>query len=306
MNKLNRSTPRAVTAPKTQTPKAPAKTETPLAAANAGWAAKGAGKAGKVTAPAGGAAAQVKLMSAKLTDDLGIPAANGFPAPKGFTVKLGDDKRQATQALADGRSATFAWDSATLSATGPDGKTIALKPKDEQGYAQALADFQDNFKGATKDDLQYQTMVDWESDRGFSGVGSAGKLMSVSEAVGDFTGGAHPNHGTQLETFDLATGKQVTLDQLLSKDQLNSIVNTIKATLPKLKGEDGIDGQTFQPYQDLAKHVAENFAISTGKDGKPVITVAWESGVHALGGVMATFNFAAPDDAAFRAKAGLQ
>jgi hypothetical protein len=304
-SKINRSTPRAVTAPKTQTPKAPAKTETAPAPAK-GWAATGAGKTGKVTAPQGGAAAQVKLVSAKITDDLGLGAVDGFPAPKGFTVTQGEDKRSASQALVDGRTATFSWDSATLSAKGPDGKTIELRGKDDAGYTQALSDFTENFKAATKDDLQYQSMVEWDSERGFSGVGTAGKLMSVTESVGDYTGGAHPNHGSQLETFDLSTGKQVTLDQLLSKDQMASLVSTIKTALPKLKGEDGIDGQTFEPYQDLAKHVAENFAISTGKDGKPVITVAWESGVHALGGSMATFTFAAPDDAAFKAKAGLQ
>jgi len=54
----------------------------------------------------------------------------------------------------------------------------------------------------------------------------------------------------------------------------------------------------------MAKHVAENFALTTDPKGNAQITVAWESGVHALADTAATFTFAAPTDAAFKAKIG--
>ena len=136
-------------------------------------------------------------------------------------------------------------------------------------------------------------------------MGSAGSMMSVTQNDGDYMGGAHPNFGSQLATFDVRTGSKVTLDQLVSKEQLANIVATVAATLPRLKGEDGLDGTSFQT-QEMAKNVAENFAITSDAKGNPQITVAWMSGIHALGDQAATFTFAAPTDAAFRQKIGLE
>lgn len=303
------SQPRSISSAKTEAAKPAARAataaKTDAAAAKEGWGAKGAGKTGKVTTPQTGTGGALKVLSAKVSDDIG-GATTGFPAPKGFSVSTAEDNRKEAVDLPNGKQATFEWTSSTLTAKGPDGKDIVLAGKDDAGFQQYSSDFHDNFKGITKEDLEFQPEPMWDAQRSYSGYGSAGKLMSVNETVSDYTGGAHPNSGTQLRTFDLATGKPVTLDQLLSKEQFQGLCNTIASTLPKLKGPDGIDGQSFQPYQDMSKMVAENFAISTGKDGKPVITVAWESGIHALGGVMASFQFAAPDDAAFRAKAGIE
>lgn len=304
VSKISGNKPSAIQAPKTEAPKAPPKTEQAAATAK-GWGAAGAAKAGKVGPAQNSGTSQVKLLSAKIEE---LPGSEALVPPKGYAAMLGEDKRSASMPLADGRTAKFEWDSATLSVKGPNGKTVELVAKDEAGFKGYQSDFNDNFKDLKKEDLEF-TQPDWDSSRSYSGVGAAGKMMSVSENVGDYMGGAHPNHGSTLQTYDASTGQKVTLDQLVSKEQFQSIVATIAGTLPKLKGgaeAEGVAGETFSPYQDMAKHVAENFALTTDTKGNAQITVAWESGVHALGPLAASFTFAAPTDAAFKAKIGLE
>ena len=80
----------------------------------------------------------------------------------------------------------------------------------------------------------------------------------------------------------------------------------IEQKTPKLKGPDGITGDSFSLGTDAAKLVASNFSITTDAKGKQQIQVAWDSGIHALGGTQAIFTFAAPTDAAFRTKIGME
>lgn len=302
VSKLHGSKPSAVRSSHAAPAKKPAK-PTAATPAKQGWGATGAAKAGMVGSPAHSGASSVKLLSASIGDG---PTAKGFPAPKGFTVQTANDNRKESIKLADGRTATMEWSSQTLTAKGPDGKTVTLVGKDNAAFDQYKADFKEAFEGVTKADLELSPMPDWSSERGFTGAGAAGKLLSVSQGVSDYTGGAHPNSGSSLVTYDTSTGRQVKLDELLSKEQFKAICDTITTALPKLKGEDDVDGNAFQPYQDMAAMVAENFSVSTDSRGKAQITVAWESGVHALGGQMATFTFAAPTDAAFKQKVGLE
>jgi hypothetical protein len=301
VTKVQGSRPQSIQPAKTEAPKPPPKAEPQAPTKNTGWAPK-AGGAGKVGG-AQGSASQVKLLAATIDS---LPGTEKMVAPKGYSVVTGEDKRSLTASLPDGRTAKFDWDSQTLSAKGPDGKTVVLADKDEAGFKGYASDFNDNFKGISKEDAANITMPEWDSSRSYGGVGAAGKMLSVSENVGDYTGGAHPNYAGQLQTYDLSTGKKVTLDQLVSKDQLASIVSTIQKQLPKLTGSDGVDGGSFQPYGDINKMVSENFALSTDAKGNAQITVAWMSGVHAMGDLAATFTFAAPTDAAFKAKIGLE
>jgi hypothetical protein len=301
VSKISGNKPSAIQTPKAEVAKAPPKAA-PAAAPAAGWGATGAAKGGKVAGPASNASAQVKLLSAKIDS---MPAADKMIAPKGYEAISTDDKRTDTAALIDGRTAKFEWTSASLSVKGPDGKVRELVGKDDAGFKGSASDFQDNFKGLKKEDMEFLN-TDWDSSRSFGGVGSAGNMMSVTQNDGYYMGGAHPDFNSSLATYDVTTGAKVTLDQLVSKEQMANIVATIASTLPKLKGEDGIDGQTFQPYQDISKMVAENFALTSDSKGNPQITVAWMSGVHALGDQAATFTFAAPTDSAFRQKIGLE
>ncbi len=303
VTKLQGSSTAAIRAPKAQTAKAPAKPAAKATTAKGSWGASGAAKTGKVTTPAQGAASQVKLLKAKI--DEGVSGDTRLTGPKGYTIASEPDKQTVTAKLADGKTATLQWDSATLSAKGPDGKTMVLRGKDVEGFKGVSSDFTDNCKATTKEDLAMGGPMDWDSSRGFSGFGSAGKMLSITESNGDFTGGAHPNFGTQLQTFDLKTGRQVKLDELLTKEQFKSIVDTISTSLPKMKGPDDIEGSSFMPV-DVADAVKNNFGLTTDAKGNPQIVVAFESGIHALGGTQANFTFAAPTDAAFKAKIGLE
>ena len=55
----------------------------------------------------------------------------------------------------------------------------------------------------------------------------------------------------------------------------------------------------------LRDTINNNFALSTDKNGKVKIDIAWESGVHALSGLMAHFSVEAPTDAAFLKNIGV-
>src|SRR5512140_57406 len=103
-----------VQAPKTQ---AAAKTTTPAkpAAAKASSPAAATASAAKVWAPAASKTSPniVKLVSAEISSD-GVKTMKQL-APKGYSLQIGEDKRTATQTCADGKPATFTWDSQTLS-----------------------------------------------------------------------------------------------------------------------------------------------------------------------------------------------
>ena len=300
VSKISGNKPSAIQSPKAQVAKAPPKAQQ-VAAQGKGWATNGAAKGGTVTGAVNNSAAKVKLLSSKIDS---MPAAGKLIAPKGFKAATSDDKRTDTLALIDGRTAKLDWASASLSVKGPDGKTRALVGKDDAGFKAAQNDFRENFKGLKKEDMQFLS-TDWENSRSFGGVGSAGSMMSVTQDNGYDSGGAHPDFNSQLATFDVRTGAKVTLDQLVSKEQMANIVASVGSALPRLKGPDGIDGTSFHT-EDLAKNVAENFALTSDAKGNPQITVAWMSGIHALGDQAATFTFAAPTDSAFRQKIGLE
>ena len=299
VSKISGNKPAAIQAPKT---KAPPKTPQVAAQPKAGWGTAKGTKGGKVAGPANHGASQVKMLSAKID---GMPAADKLIAPKGYEAISTSDKRSDTHTLIDGRTAKLDWDSGGLSLKGPGGKTVEVAGKNDKGYAEYQSEFHENFKDLKKEDMEF-LQTDWDSSRTFGGVGSAGSMMSVTRNDGEYMGGAHPEFLSSLETYDARTGSKVTLDQLVSKEQMANIVATVASTLPKLRGEEGMDGQNFEPPGNIAKQVAENFALTTDAKGNTQITVAWMSGIHALGDAAATFNFAAPTDAAFRQKIGLQ
>ena len=172
------------------------------------------------------------------------------------------------------------------------------------------SDWNDEVAATKKAPKEEFMSLDWDSESGVRGAGTAGQLFSVSLGESDFTGGAHPNSGTFLNTYDARTGKQVNLDQLLTPKQMNDLVNDVAARLPKLKGpEQDIGPESFGFGDDkaaLRKTINENFALSTDKNGKVKIDIAWESGVHALGGLMAHFSVDAPTDAQFKKNIGLE
>jgi hypothetical protein len=99
----------------------------------------------------------------------------------------------------------------------------------------------------------------------------------------------------------------VKLEDLLSQKQMAALVKDIETRLPKLKGPDGIEGSSFHfgDTASLRATINDNFALTSDKNGKVQIQIAWESGIHALGGQMAHFTVDAPQDPAFLQKIGV-
>ena len=215
-----------------------------------------------------------------------------WPKVGGATVQVQSQQKKLEVPLQGGGKGTVEWFDETLSLkNAKTGATVVLERADPR----ALTALAGELKGASAEDGP----TGWDSSRSFSPVGSAGQLLSAREVVSSYTGGAHPNNGSQVRTYDARTGKQVKLDQLLTPEQFQRVVAGVKQGFEKL---DEVD--SYRP-DNLSKAVRENFALVTDSKGKVHIEVLLPSYVHALGGSEAQFRFPAPDDAAFRARAGL-
>jgi hypothetical protein len=253
----------------------------------AGWKAKG-------STPAAG----LKMTKAAI-DGMGVGNTKGkIVAPMGFKVDVSKGEAHVSAKLANGKTVTGDFSGQKLTVTGPSGKAIVLEDTTKD-FASRSKEFKSEMAGFSKADLKDFEPMGHYSDCGFSGVGTAGKMMSIARSYDEFSGGAHPNNGADVATFDATTGKQVKLSDILSKSQVASVHSQIQKSLPKLEGSASFEFGSDPKYSN------ESFALTTDAKGKVQITVAWESGVHALGGQNARFVFDAPTDAAFRSKIGL-
>lgn len=272
-------------------------------------ATAGGGSAQKAWAPSGAKKQQatVGLKVTKGVIDEGVKTQDKFVLPKGYSAVPGSLKHSESMPLADGRTAKLDVDWATLSIKGPNGKSVELNP-----LADALKEqkewFREEFKGAKKEDLEF-VQPEWYAERSMSSVGGAGHMVSVYDAGSSYTGGAHPNHGGAVNTFDVRTGKKVMLDELVPKDQVDKLAVSIHARLQTMKGPDEVDGVSFTGGGDVKSirdTINENFALVADKKGKLNIEISWESGIHALGPLSAHFTVPAPTDDAFKARIGAE
>lgn len=251
-----------------------------------------------------GAAKATSLKITMAAIDEGPKVSDKIATPKGYTAKL----NTASERLSDkvhGKPVSWESDVSNLTLSGPGGKKTAIWPE-TGSYA---SDWKSEVGAAKKEKPQEFMMLDWSAGRNLSSVGTAGKMISLQENTNDFMGGAHPNHATRTATFDASTGKQVKLDQLLTQQQMNGLVNEIAKKLDTLQGPDGITGQDFNSLGDkaaLREKINENFALVADKNGKVTIDLAWDSGIHALGGAMAHFQVDAPTDPQFRSRIGAE
>jgi hypothetical protein len=245
----------------------------------------------------------LRISGARIGDG---PKTGEVKVPKGFKAEVKTFDMKASDKV-HGEPASLEQSTQQLTLTAPGGKKVTIG-----GGPESLKQFTDDWKSevaaAKKEPKNEWTRLQWDSQSGLSGAGTAGKLVSLSEGGSSYMGGAHPNHGTILRTYDANTGKPVKLDDLLSQKQVADLVKQIEKQLPGLSGPDGIEGSSFHfgDTASLRETINENFAVTQGKDGKVKIEIAWESGIHALGGQMAHFTVDAPNDPAFRARIGLE
>lgn len=285
--------PAAVQSSAPQKTKAAAQQAPAQQAQAAGWAAKGASTGGAL-----------RISAASIGD--GPKTTTGLQLPPGYSSK--------SQTLTDKQSTTVHGQAASIeqsvqqvTVSGPGGKKFSVGEGAEsiKGFAADWKSEMDSLKGEAKP--EYMPMTDWSAESTVSGAGTAGQLFSVSHAGNSYMGGAHPNHGTALNTYDARTGKQVTLDQLLTPKQLHALTKDIEKRLKTMTGPEGVEGSSFHwgDTASLQKTINENFSITQDKSGKVQLNIAWESGVHALGGLMAHFTVDAPSDPAFLQKIGV-
>lgn len=288
-----------VSTPKVATPKAPAapaKASTPAAPAKtaaAGWAA-GAGKA-----------QSLKITHASIGD--GPKLDQKVSVPKGFTAEVKNLSQKDSDTV-HGTKVSIEQDGQQLNISGPGGKKFSIGST-AASLKQMGEEWRTEVDSAKKAPKEEWMQLDWSSSNGIQGAGTAGKLFSISEGGSYYSGGAHPSNGSAISTYDARTGQQVKLDQLLSPKQMNDLVNDIQARLDKMKGPDDIGPEAFGAGGDKAQlrdTINSNFALSTDKNGKVKIDIAWESGVHALSGLMAHFSVDAPTDQQFKTAIGAE
>ncbi len=220
-------------------------------------------------------------------------------APRGFEAQLNDRTTYATATLGDNKAALTQY-SNQLTLTDlnfGDQATVG------EGF-QGIEDFRNSWSRSLEEAGPLggtPGSMNWDYHYKLSGAGQAGNLVSVFESTSAYTGGARPNNNFELATYD-AKGHRVELDDLLTGDQMSDVVDDVAAALVALKGPEGIDGYTFfsgENKEALRHEINQNFALQQEGDGVK-IKVGLPSGIHALGDLMAQFEFAAPNDRHFQ------
>ncbi|MBL8919846.1 MAG: hypothetical protein JNJ54_13340 [Myxococcaceae bacterium] len=245
----------------------------------------------------------VPLTAARI--DGGPRTTEQVTVPKGYTGKLEPIVQRASDRVR-GTGVSIEQRGQQLTVTGPGGESFTVGSK--AAIEELAAEWRSQVAAAKQDPAQQFLQLEWSLTASVRGAGTAGMLFSTLESRSTYAGGAHPSNSLTLATHDARTGKRVTLDELLTPRQLSAVVKVISAKLRTLGNTEGVDGSlwTWSSPEVLQRTISENFALTTAANGRVQLHVAWESGVHAIGGQLAHFTFDAPVDAAFRAKLGLE
>ena len=229
-----------------------------------------------------------------------------FEAPTGYKTTAKTEKQVFTTPAADGRTANVEMSDEVVTVSTKGHVPVQIVGKDDQMFQ----DLKDIAVEDAKDPIP-EKELQYEAQNTVAGVGHVGKMMSVASSYYWDAQGPHPDYGMEYKTFDVRTGTQVHLDDVLSPAQFKAVVEQVEKQMKKIDSE----YPEFEPvneanpgelprYEDYANQVRDNFALVTAKDGRQYIRVGWESGVHVMGDTAVRFTFSAPTDAAFEQKIG--
>jgi hypothetical protein len=190
----------------------------------------------------------------------------------------------------DRKTYTFEWSFDTLRI---DDRASGAKRQIVASGQAAIEQMQKDHAAELRANAEPGPTSSWSYSEAIAPAGAVGDLVSLRHTYADFMGGAHPNHMSQLTTYDAGSGAEVSLRELLSDKQFAYVVREVERQLARHP-----EGR-FYGDGDRADEIAKRFAIYD--DGGVLrIQVALHATVHAMGDAEARFTFAAPTDAGFR------
>ena len=117
-------------------------------------------------------------------------------------------------------------------------KSILLNEEDEEMRYKTFDAIADTmiaeYKSVQKDFGDYNTP--WFIHKNFDLAGIVKNYLSIRNEVIMYTGGANEYYNIDLLVFDLNTGKQILLEQLINEDKMNDLLKLGEQEFRKLKG----------------------------------------------------------------------
>lgn len=119
------------------------------------------------------------------------------------------------------------------------------------------------------------------------------KIISIELEQFSFTGGAHPNYGITLLTFDLERGKPLYLEDVINdKEQLKGIAKEKFRVARELEQGESLENAGF--YFGDSFTLPSNFALT--KDGLYLFYNPYEVGAYVLGSTSFTIPYKEIED----------
>jgi hypothetical protein len=108
--------------------------------------------------------------------------------------------------------------------------------------------------------------MNWEySER--HGLKSAGSFAVIDRSIEEFTGGAHPNHGTTIYVIDLNLLKQLSIEDIIEKESFANLYTLAGRELRLFSEEQ--TGESIAPREPLSKGIFFEDEIPSLKNFAP-------------------------------------
>lgn len=191
----------------------------------------------------------------------------GSPTVKPFTgqaLRLEESTGVESKEL-DGKNLEFRWTHTSLK----DSHTGDVYPATD-------------FTG-TLEAFQNQAGENWTVHATMQPAGNSGRFASVVVREGGKLTEGQATERATLRTYDRESGNQVRLDELLSADKFQTVLETVQS---RLAGH----GSFRHSAQDLKEFVAQSFSVGE-KDGHTFVTVGVPQAQNGAQGRLAEFTF---------------